>query len=125
MKLLISLLGVDMQVIYLFDPLQELLNQCENRAVLFNNRTTDRTKKDEQIQELISLVNLVVAKSGGKPYTDELFVEMKVTFHAGALIYCYVKGDYNTDCSCRKELGCFIIRQKSLSRRMRKNLLSD
>lgn len=65
---------------YLFDLLQELLNQCENWRVLFNNRTTDSTKKDEQVQELISIVNLVVEKSGGRPYTDELFVELKVTF---------------------------------------------
>lgn len=59
------------------EPLMELLNQCENRRVLFNNRTTDWTKKEGQVQELISLVNLVVEKSGGKPYTDELFVELK------------------------------------------------
>ncbi|KAL8101370.1 immune-associated nucleotide-binding protein 9-like isoform X2 [Apium graveolens] len=59
------------------EPLKELLHQCGNRWVLFNNRTRNQRKKDEQVQELLSLVNHVVAKSGGKPYTDELFVELK------------------------------------------------
>ncbi|KAK1384751.1 immune-associated nucleotide-binding protein 9-like [Heracleum sosnowskyi] len=59
------------------ESLKELLHQCENRWVLFNNRTRDQRKKDAQVQELLSLVNHVVAKSGGKPYTDELFVELK------------------------------------------------
>lgn len=58
--------------------LQELLHQCENRQVIFNNRTLSQTKKNEQVQELLSLVNLVLAKNDGKPYTDELFVELKV-----------------------------------------------
>ncbi|XP_074343721.1 immune-associated nucleotide-binding protein 9-like [Apium graveolens] len=58
-------------------PLKELLNQCENRCVLFNNRTHSQSKKDEQVQELLSLMNLVLAKNDGKPYTDELFVELK------------------------------------------------
>ncbi|KAL8101368.1 hypothetical protein AgCh_033303 [Apium graveolens] len=36
-----------------------------------------KSKKDEQVQELLSLMNLVLAKNDGKPYTDELFVELK------------------------------------------------
>ncbi|KAK1384753.1 immune-associated nucleotide-binding protein 9-like [Heracleum sosnowskyi] len=60
------------------EALKELLHQCENRVVVFdNNRTLDERKKDEQVKELLSLVNLVLANNGGKPYTDELFVEVK------------------------------------------------
>ncbi|XP_017229666.1 immune-associated nucleotide-binding protein 9 isoform X1 [Daucus carota subsp. sativus] len=58
-------------------PLQKLLHQCEDRRVVFDNRTRDQNKKDEQLQELLSLVNLVVVKNGGKPFKDELFVEWK------------------------------------------------
>ncbi|KAK1384748.1 immune-associated nucleotide-binding protein 9-like [Heracleum sosnowskyi] len=59
------------------EPLKEILHQCENRRVLFNNRTRDQRKKNKQVQELLYLVNLVEAKTGGKPYTDKLFVEQK------------------------------------------------
>uniref|UniRef100_A0A166FW06 AIG1-type G domain-containing protein n=1 Tax=Daucus carota subsp. sativus TaxID=79200 RepID=A0A166FW06_DAUCS len=55
----------------------KLLHQCEDRRVVFDNRTRDQNKKDEQLQELLSLVNLVVVKNGGKPFKDELFVEWK------------------------------------------------
>ncbi|WOG81590.1 hypothetical protein DCAR_0100741 [Daucus carota subsp. sativus] len=58
-------------------PLQKLLDQCGNRRVLFDNKTRNQEKKDQQVQELLYLVNLVVAKNGGKPYTHELFVELK------------------------------------------------
>lgn len=51
--------------------IQEVLHQCENRHVVFDNRTLDQRKKNEQVQELLTLVNLVVAKNGGRPYTDE------------------------------------------------------
>ncbi|KAK3014977.1 hypothetical protein RJ639_010334 [Escallonia herrerae] len=59
------------------DPLKEVLRLCENRRVLFDNKTTDAAKRAEQVQQLLSLVNKVIAKNGGQPYTDEFFVELK------------------------------------------------
>lgn len=59
--------------------MQEILSLCENRRVLFDNKTKDEFKRAEQVQQLLSLVNMVIVQNGGKPYTDELFVELQVS----------------------------------------------
>ncbi|WMV34845.1 hypothetical protein MTR67_028230 [Solanum verrucosum] len=59
------------------EPLQEVLAICQNRVVLFDNRTKDPNKKADQLKELLEQVNLVVEKNGGKPYTNDLFKEFK------------------------------------------------
>ncbi|KAJ7982748.1 putative Aig1 [Quillaja saponaria] len=58
-------------------PLKEILVLCENRCVLFDNKTKDEKKRAEQFQRLLFLVNMVIAQNGGRPYTDDLFVELK------------------------------------------------
>ncbi|KAL8467335.1 hypothetical protein ACS0TY_036164 [Phlomoides rotata] len=58
------------------EPLKETLEMCGNRCVLFNNKTKEKVKKFEQLTTLLSLVNTVVHNNGGKPYTDELFIEL-------------------------------------------------
>ncbi|XP_038998314.1 immune-associated nucleotide-binding protein 9-like, partial [Hibiscus syriacus] len=57
---------------------QDILGLCENRLVLFDNKTKDETKRVKQVQDLLSLVNMVMKQNGGQPYTDELFAELKV-----------------------------------------------
>ncbi|KAL6522248.1 Immune-associated nucleotide-binding protein 9 [Orobanche minor] len=59
------------------EPLKETLRMCGNRCVLFNNKTKEEAKKFEQLKQLLSLVKAVVDKNGGKPYTDDLFLELK------------------------------------------------
>ncbi|KAJ0025915.1 hypothetical protein Pint_07306 [Pistacia integerrima] len=59
------------------DPLKNILVLCENRRVLFDNKTKDETKRAKQVGELLSLVNRVIAQNGGQPYTDEIFAEVK------------------------------------------------
>ncbi|KAK1407577.1 hypothetical protein QVD17_39197 [Tagetes erecta] len=59
------------------ESLKETLSLCGNRCVLFDNRTKDQSKKTQQVQELLSLVNTVLTKNNGKPYTDEIFNELK------------------------------------------------
>ncbi|KZV57104.1 hypothetical protein F511_05978 [Dorcoceras hygrometricum] len=59
------------------EPLKETLAMCGNRRVLFDNKTKDKSKKSEQLRQLISLVSAVVDKNDGKPYTDEIFIELK------------------------------------------------
>ncbi|KAG6656292.1 immune-associated nucleotide-binding protein 9-like [Carya illinoinensis] len=59
------------------EPLKEILVLCKNRLVLFDNKTKDERKRIEQIQQLLSLVNIVIAQNNGQPYTDELFSELK------------------------------------------------
>ena len=51
---------------------------CKNRVVLFDNKTKDESKRVEQVEKLVSLVNMVVEQNGGRSYTDELFAEWKV-----------------------------------------------
>ncbi|KAE9454950.1 hypothetical protein C3L33_13170, partial [Rhododendron williamsianum] len=59
------------------EPLKEILVLCENRRVLFDNKTKDEAKREEQLQQLLFFVNMVIEKNCGQPYTDELFVELK------------------------------------------------
>ncbi|PRQ20572.1 putative AIG1-type guanine nucleotide-binding (G) domain-containing protein [Rosa chinensis] len=55
----------------------EILGLCGNRRVLFDNMTKDESKRFEQVQQLLSLVNSVIAQNGGRPYTDGIFAEVK------------------------------------------------
>ncbi|PIA47213.1 hypothetical protein AQUCO_01400122v1 [Aquilegia coerulea] len=59
------------------EPLKDILRMCNNRMVLFDNKTKDERKKTEQFEQLLDLVNVVVAKNGGQPFSDELLAEMK------------------------------------------------
>ncbi|KAL1292482.1 hypothetical protein HN51_053087 [Arachis hypogaea] len=59
------------------EPLKEVLALCENRYVLFDNKTKDERKQFAQVQRLLSLVNKVISQNCGRPYIDELFVELK------------------------------------------------
>ena len=51
---------------------------CDNRCVLFDNKTKDEGKRFGQVQQLLSFVNMVLSRNGGRPYTDELFTQLKV-----------------------------------------------
>ncbi|KAJ8647417.1 hypothetical protein MRB53_000440 [Persea americana] len=57
--------------------LRKLLNQCKGRVVRFDNRTRDGTKKAQQVQQFLSLVNMVVHENGGQPYSNEDFKQIK------------------------------------------------
>jgi len=59
---------------------------CGNRCVLFDNKTKDKEKQSGQVQQLLSLVSLIVSQNGGQPYTDELFAELKVEVFASFTI---------------------------------------
>jgi len=57
---------------------QEILQLCDNRHVLFNNKTKDETKKSSQVEQLLSCVNMVSDKNAGEPYTSDIFAMFKV-----------------------------------------------
>ncbi|XP_015886204.3 immune-associated nucleotide-binding protein 9 [Ziziphus jujuba] len=59
------------------EPLKEILALCENRCVLFDNKTKDKSKRVEQVQQLFSLVDTVIAQNGGLPFSNELFADLK------------------------------------------------
>jgi len=55
--------------------LKEVLLQCNDRMVLFDNRTRSPTVKEKQRSELLKQIDIVIAQNGGLPYTNELFRE--------------------------------------------------
>ncbi|XP_052622234.1 immune-associated nucleotide-binding protein 9 isoform X1 [Lactuca sativa] len=58
------------------ETLKKILCFCGNRCVLFDNMTKNQTKKGDQVQELLSLVNMVLEKNGGRP-CKEMYTEFK------------------------------------------------
>ncbi|KAJ3706179.1 hypothetical protein LUZ61_009884 [Rhynchospora tenuis] len=60
------------------EPVKTIIKTCKNRVVLFNNRTKDQNEKDDQVQMLMFYVNRVMANNGGKPFSDEIFSEIKL-----------------------------------------------
>jgi len=55
--------------------LQEILRQCNDRKVLFDNKTRSETVKEKQRSELLKQIDIVIAQNGGRPFTNELFRE--------------------------------------------------
>ncbi|KAJ4800749.1 P-loop containing nucleoside triphosphate hydrolases superfamily protein [Rhynchospora pubera] len=54
-----------------------IIEMCENRVVLFNNEAKNENVKDDQVQKLLFYVDQVMANTGGKSFSDEIFRELK------------------------------------------------
>uniref|UniRef100_A0A9I9CVS1 AIG1-type G domain-containing protein n=3 Tax=Cucumis melo TaxID=3656 RepID=A0A9I9CVS1_CUCME len=66
---------------YLLDipvPLKDILIACNNRCLLFDNKTRSETKKNEQVNNLLTMVNEVIVQNGGHPFTHTLFHSTKL-----------------------------------------------
>lgn len=50
---------------------------CKNRVIIFDNNTNDKIKREGQVKQLISLVDSVVTNSGGKPFSSQIFAQVK------------------------------------------------
>ncbi|KAK0067132.1 PHLOEM PROTEIN 2-LIKE A3 [Biomphalaria pfeifferi] len=57
--------------------MKELVDECENRIVLFDNYLADKINKEQQVDKLLDVVNKL--KAGGKRYIDTNFKEAKET----------------------------------------------
>ncbi|GFP81442.1 protein aig1 [Phtheirospermum japonicum] len=90
------------------EPLQKILEMCGNRCVLFDNR--DKRCQEEiatNWSNFLSFVDVVVDNNEGKPYTNELFVEMKASvffFFFLLVFYCCLQGHCKEDISEFNEL---------------------
>lgn len=72
---------VQTNLLFLWLPLilvQTTLEMCGNRVAVFDNMTKDEAKLLRQRDELLSAVEDVVDNNGGKPYTNDLFEQLKV-----------------------------------------------
>lgn len=69
--------------------MQKVLEMCKRRVVLFDNKTKDAAKQAEQVQQLLSLINLVMEENGGQPYSDEFFMELKVNMNLNLWKYFF------------------------------------
>ncbi|KAK9740665.1 hypothetical protein RND81_03G052100 [Saponaria officinalis] len=59
------------------EPLQNILNVCKDRCVLFDNKTKDGDVIMKQRQNLLDLIEVVMQENGGHPYTDSIFKELR------------------------------------------------
>lgn len=59
------------------EPLKKILEECQNRMVLFDNKTRSEFKRLQQANHLFAIVDQIVASKNGKPYSDEIFAELK------------------------------------------------
>ncbi|KAJ1279527.1 hypothetical protein BS78_04G162800 [Paspalum vaginatum] len=59
------------------ESFQKVVELCQNRVVLFDNMTTDRRLKAQQLDKLLDVVDSVTANNGGKPFSDQMFSRIK------------------------------------------------
>ncbi|VVB08658.1 unnamed protein product [Arabis nemorensis] len=58
---------------------QGILKECSDRKVLFDNRCEiSESKKDEQVQDLLNLVEQISKKNNGKSYMTDLSLELRL-----------------------------------------------
>ncbi|PKU82178.1 Protein AIG1 [Dendrobium catenatum] len=56
---------------------ENIIQLCKNRVIVFDNTTKDMIKREEQVNELLSLVESVIVDNGGKPYLNKIFAKHK------------------------------------------------
>jgi len=57
--------------------LQNIVELCQNRVVVFDNVTEDRMRQAQQLDKLLDVVDSVCANNGGKPFSDQMFTRIK------------------------------------------------
>lgn len=55
--------------------LREFLKKCEDRKVLFDNKTKNKALRIKQTNDLLHVIDDMLLKNGGSPYANELFKE--------------------------------------------------
>ncbi|KAH0451324.1 hypothetical protein IEQ34_018623 [Dendrobium chrysotoxum] len=67
------------------EPLRNITQLCKNRVIVFDNTTKDMIKREEQVNELLSLIESVIVNNGGKPHSNKIFAELKAKERAAQL----------------------------------------
>ncbi|XP_020681793.2 immune-associated nucleotide-binding protein 9-like [Dendrobium catenatum] len=81
------------------EPLKNIIQQCNNRVIVFDNTTMDMIKREGQVNELLSLVESTIMDNGGKPYSNKIFAELK----EGALLRDQKAKEIEAKEGCSKE----------------------
>jgi len=55
--------------------LRDFLKKCDDRKALFDNKTKDKAKRTKQTNDLLRVIDDMLLKNGGSPYSNELFKE--------------------------------------------------
>lgn len=55
--------------------LRDFLKKCDDRKALFDNKTKDKAKRIKQTNDLLRVIDDMLLKNGGSPYSNELFKE--------------------------------------------------
>lgn len=58
--------------------MQDFLKKCDDRKALFDNKTKDKAKRINQTNDLLRVIDDMLLKNGGSPYSNELFKEAQV-----------------------------------------------
>jgi ATP-dependent Lon protease len=53
--------------------LKQLLEQCQNRYITINNRPLEQAEVDKKLQQLVEMIETMLAKNQVRYYTDEQF----------------------------------------------------
>ncbi|CAH8332005.1 unnamed protein product [Eruca vesicaria subsp. sativa] len=57
---------------------QEILKECDDRKVLFDNRRNiPKSKKEKQVEDLLNFVEQISKKNNGKPFMADLSLELR------------------------------------------------
>ncbi|KAI3898334.1 hypothetical protein MKX03_013957 [Papaver bracteatum] len=60
--------------------LQRILHLCNDRVILFDNKTKEQTQRKSQVQQLMLHIKRVSDDNNGQSYTSEVFEAIKVFF---------------------------------------------
>ncbi|CAM0904543.1 unnamed protein product [Alopecurus aequalis] len=63
--------------------LQDMLNLCENRVVLFDNKTSNRKHRLAQLKKLLDAVDLVISSNNGNPFSNNTHTQATQKVHRG------------------------------------------
>ncbi|TVU14377.1 hypothetical protein EJB05_37841, partial [Eragrostis curvula] len=67
----------DAEVLFCVNSLTDMVTQCKNRVLLFDNHTKYNHKRDARLKQLLHLVDSVISSNYGKPFSNLMFNHMK------------------------------------------------
>jgi GTPase Era involved in 16S rRNA processing len=53
--------------------LADLMNKCDHRCMAFNSKSKSTSQHDRKVRRLLSMIDRMVAKNGGRVYTNDMY----------------------------------------------------